>query len=133
MARYIDLVLKKPVWFIVMLIVITVALGSGLKKIEFDSSVDAMMPQRDSEYLDNQKVKEIYGNNGKFMIMGVAPDDLWEVGTLKQINQLINDIEEYKDFDKKKEDKRLHTFKSLIGDEPVSLLQLRQVYMNDSQ
>ena len=131
MARYIDLVLKKPIWFILLLVVITVVLGSGLNKVKFDSSVDAMMPKRDSEYLENQKVKEIYGNNGKFMLMGVNPDDLWEAGTLKKINQLISDLEEYKDFDEEKEDKRLHTFKSLIGEEPVSLLQLRQVYMND--
>src|SRR6056297_2061364 len=118
MARYIDLVLKKPLWFIIALIVITVVLGAGLKKLEFDSSVDAMMPQRDSEYLENQRVKEIYGNNGKFMIMGVNPDDLWEAGTLKQINQFINDIEEYKDFNGEKEDRRLNTFKSLTGEKP---------------
>ncbi|HMB20564.1 MAG TPA: hypothetical protein VKQ10_05810, partial [Spirochaetota bacterium] len=131
MAKYIDLVLKKPVLFITILLMVTVILGSGLGKLKFDSSVDAMMPKRDSEYLENQKLKEIYGNNGKFMIMGVSPDNLWNPETLEEINQLINDIEEYSEFNKEKEDNRLQSFKSLVSKKTISLLELRRIYNDD--
>ncbi|MFW5771471.1 MAG: efflux RND transporter permease subunit, partial [Spirochaetota bacterium] len=131
MAKYIDLVLKKPVLFIAVLLIMTVILGTGLGKLRFDSSVDAMMPKRDSEYLENQKLKEIYGNNGKFMIMGVSPGNLWNSETLEEINQLINDIDEYSQFNKEKEDKRLKSFRALTSRKSISLHELRKIYNDD--
>jgi predicted RND superfamily exporter protein len=116
MDWYISFVLRRPKTVLVALAVITVLLSIGIKKLRFENSIDAMMPKRDGEYLYNEKIKKVYGNLGKFVILGVSQHNLWDYGTLKEIDDLISDIEEYGEFDEKRENSRIERLDSISGD-----------------
>jgi predicted RND superfamily exporter protein len=73
------------------------------------------MPRNDEEYLYYNKVKEVYGDNGRFIIISVSDKNLWSPGTLGKMDALIRDLEEYKEYDEKKESLRLLNLDSLIA------------------
>jgi len=78
------------------LLAITAALSYGIRNLEFNSSVEAFMPKNDEDYIKYTKTREVFGDNGRFMIMVVSADDLWHPSTLEKINELLTDIEEFK-------------------------------------
>lgn len=130
MDWYISFVLKRPKAVLIALVVITVILSTGIRKLSFENSIDAMMPKRDGEYLYNEKIKKIYGNLGKFVILGVSHRNLWDYGTLKKIDDLISDIEEYGEFNEKRENSRIERLDSISG-ESISYRGLIDAFADD--
>ena len=88
MVRYIKLVLTYPVCVLITLLAVTIILALGIPRLEFDSSADVMMPRHDEQYLYYQKVKDIYGNIGTFVIMNVTSDNIWTPGFFVEMNNL---------------------------------------------
>jgi predicted RND superfamily exporter protein len=115
MNRYIDFALKRPILVLCILAIVTLILSPGMMKLEFDNSIDVFMPRNDEEYLYYNKVKEVYGDNGRFIIISVSDKNLWSPGTLRKMDELIRDLEEYKEYDEKKESLRLLKLDSLIA------------------
>lgn len=108
--NYLNFILKRPLFPVLGLLAITIWLALGILKIEFDSSIESFMPKHDAEYIEYSHVKEVYGDNDRFVQISIAHPDLWSARALDLINKLLIDIEEYEDFDKKKEDRRLEKF-----------------------
>ena len=98
-----------------MLLLITMALAPGMKRLVFDNSIDSLMPKNDHEYIYYNEVKKIYGDNSRFVIMAVSDHDLWSQETFRKFDDLISDIEEYEDFDEKREELRLKRFDKLAS------------------
>ncbi|MBW2673232.1 MAG: hypothetical protein JRD89_07435, partial [Deltaproteobacteria bacterium] len=115
MNRYIHFVLRRPVPILILLAILTAVLVPGISKLEFDNSVESFMPKSDHEYIYYNELKEIYGDNGRFAIMAVSSDDLWSAETLQTLDLLISDLEEYKDFNEKRETLRLKKFDSIAA------------------
>lgn len=130
MDWYISFVLRRPKAVLIALVVITVILSTGIRKLSFENSIDAMMPKRDGEYLYNEKIKKIYGNLGKFVILGVSHRNLWDYGTLTKIDDLISDIEEYGEFNEKRENSRIERLDSISG-ESISYRRLIDAFADD--
>ena len=82
-------------------------LSSGLTKLRFDNSVEVFMPQNDSEYAFYNESKNIYGDNGRFIIMSATHPNLWSLEAFQMLDGLITDIEEYKEYNKTLEENRL--------------------------
>ena len=115
MNKYLDFVIRKPLAAISLVIVTSIILGSGIFNLEFDSTIESMMPKNDKEYKLNQEIKKIYGNNGEFIILCISSDDILQHDLLESINNLHNDIDEYKEFDEEKESGRLRKFNELYS------------------
>nr|MBP7584448.1 hypothetical protein [Spirochaetota bacterium] len=113
MEKYIELVLNRPKTVLAILLLVTIALGSGIPKLRFDTSVDVMMPQHDEQYLYNEEVKKVYGNNGKLIVMNLSAPNLWSREFFQNVDRLTDDIEEYRTFDEEKENGRLEKFRAL--------------------
>ncbi len=107
MNRYIALVLAWPKSVLLILLIITVILSGGLKRLRFDNSVEVFMPQNDSEYQFYNESKTIYGDNGRFIIMSITHPRLWSPEAFRLMDTLVIDIEEYKDYDQTREENRL--------------------------
>ncbi len=129
--KYIRFIISRPGATVLAIVLITIAFGTGLPKLRFDNSLDSMMPSKDPEYLRNEEVKKIYGNNGKFIIMDVAPDRLWSGARLLEFESLIGDIEEYRDFDGTREAERRRAFLSVTEHAPVGRDELLARFEND--
>ena len=63
--KYIDTVITYPKTTFIITLIITVILFFGLLKIEFDNSMDVLMPGQDEEYLYYKKVQETYAISAK--------------------------------------------------------------------
>lgn len=131
MKRLLSIVLTYPKATIAIIMGITLLLGSGLFKIQFDSSLDAVMPKHDPDYLLNEEVKKIYGNNGKFIIIDLAADDMLQPEILQQVGNLHDDIEEYRRFDETREMNRLAILQKLSHKKNMSKQQLLDAFSND--
>ncbi|MGM0452778.1 MAG: efflux RND transporter permease subunit [Thermodesulfobacteriota bacterium] len=111
MARFINaylrVVLRFPKVFLLGLLGMTLLLGGGVFKLTFDHSIEAFMPEGDPDYIQYEKTKEIYGDNDRFMIMAVSAAPLWSAQSLDRMNDLLRDIEAFKDFDGQLENQRL--------------------------
>ncbi|HSV96665.1 MAG TPA: efflux RND transporter permease subunit [Spirochaetota bacterium] len=129
--RYIRFIINRPGTIVAVIVLITIALGAGLPKLRFDNSLDSMMPSRDAEFLLNEEVKKTYGNNGKFIIMDVAPDNIWSDERLLEFDNLISDIEEYRDFDEAREAGRRQKFLSIAAGAPFNREELLEHYKDD--
>jgi predicted RND superfamily exporter protein len=92
MNRYISFALKHPIFVLVTMLAITILLTPGMLKLEFDNSVESFMPKNDKEYIYYNEVKELYGDNGRFVIMTVSDEDLWSFETIQKLDDLIADL-----------------------------------------
>ncbi|MBW2599051.1 MAG: MMPL family transporter, partial [Deltaproteobacteria bacterium] len=131
MNKYINFVLRRPVPILIMLVIFTAVLVSGITKLEFDNSVESFMPKNDSEYIYYTRLKETYGDNGRFIIMAVSADDLWSAETFRKLDVFIADLEEYKDFNEEKENYRLKKFDSITSQKTVRYDDLMAAFRDD--
>jgi predicted RND superfamily exporter protein len=86
-------VLKWPKLVLVGFIAVTVLLGSGIFKLNFDTSIATFLPRQDSEYQFYNQTKEIYGDCDTFVILAVSHKNLWQYEVLNNINKLLIDLE----------------------------------------
>lgn len=111
---YLNLILKRPIIPIAALVAVTIGLGLGILKIQFDSSIESFMPKHDPEYIEYMEAKKIYGNNDRFAQMSISHPKLWSAPLLATINRLMVDIEEYEDFNPAKEARRMEKFQKAV-------------------
>lgn len=130
MNRYISFALQHPIFVLVTMLSITILLTPGMLKLEFDNSVESFMPKNDKEYIYYNEVKELYGDNGRFVIMTVSDKDLWSFETIQKLDDLITDLEEYEEFDEEREGKRLENYHSILSKGEISRKKLVE-YFND--
>jgi predicted RND superfamily exporter protein len=131
MNRYIDFALRRPILILCILAILTVILSPGMMKLEFDNSIDVFMPRNDEEYLYYNKVKEIYGDNGRFIIMALSDENLWSPETLGKMDDLIQDLEDYKEYDGKKEAERLLKLDSIAERDGIAYESLLSSFQDD--
>ncbi|MCX8124388.1 MAG: efflux RND transporter permease subunit [Spirochaetes bacterium] len=130
MKQLLNIVLTYPKSVLAIIIAITIILGSGVFKIKFDSSMEAVMPKHDPEYLLNEEVKKIYGNTGKFIIIDVNASDMLQPHILMLVSHLHEDLEEYQKFDEAKEMRRLSLLQEL-SHTTVTKQNLYKTFEND--
>jgi len=93
---------------IAFLVLVTIILGLGLPKLKFENSLSGMMPQHDIEYITNEKVKSVYGNNGMFIIIDVSSPELFSSDSFIRTDNLVKDIEEYQNYNDEIERSRIN-------------------------
>lgn len=109
-ARWINFNLNHPKLILGLLLVMTVILGSGLRKLGFDPSVEYLMPRSEPVYLIGERIKSAFSNNKTLVIASVEPSqghELFSKEVFEHINKLVVEIEEYKVFDIELETRRL--------------------------
>ena len=120
MDRYIRFVLKRPVWVLAFFLIVTVILASGMIQLKFDTSITAFLPTTDIEYKNYEKAKEIYGDCDTFVILDITDNNLWQYETFRRINDLIIDLEEFKDYKPAREQQRTAALDRLLADPAVT-------------
>jgi len=110
MHKWITFSLKHPVSVILILTVLTLISFAGLKEVRIDSSTEAMMPKQSKAYQLNERAKEIFGDNKTFSITAIEAshgEELFSLKALQKLNLLVEELEEFKDFNPQLEKKRL--------------------------
>ncbi|MDY6935587.1 MAG: efflux RND transporter permease subunit [Spirochaetota bacterium] len=132
MEKYTQFVLKRPKITLLAIVIITIIFSFGLPNLEFDYSIESMMPKRDAEYRFYKKTQETFGNVSKFIIMDIFGPNLWSDKGFKDIDNLITDIEEFRDFNKEIEDTRLEKFDLISSKGRVEYDELLDEFNDDA-
>ena len=119
MNRYINFVLERPRVVIAFLLIATALLGAGIPRLGFDNSIEVMMPQQDPEYIRYEKVKDIYGNIGKYIVINLTSDKIWSEDFFVQADAFVSDLEEFKTYDEARETERLARLGAAAGHEQI--------------
>ncbi len=128
---YLNLLLTRPLIPIIGLILISIFLGAGILKLQFDSSIESFMPKHDEEYIEYSHVKETYGDNDRFIIMAVSQKDLWSADFFSAFNDFLIDLEEYQNFDAVRERLRLEKFLDACRNQLVSFREIIEAFPED--
>jgi len=131
MDRYIGLVLKRPVFVLLAFFIVTVILGAGMTKLQFDTTISTLLPQSDPEYKYYDRIKEVYGGCDAFVILSITHDNLWHTDTFKKINNLIIDIEEFEEFDPVLEKSRMAQLEQIFNQAHVTGEQIAAHFKHD--
>lgn len=116
MKSWIKFNLKHPKLMIGILLLITISALFGIRLIQFDSSVEVLMPKSDPIYRLGQRVKVVFGDSKTFTIVSVEPvkgKRLFSKQIFSVLDRMVSELEEYKEFDKEKEDQRLNAILNL--------------------
>ena len=85
------MVLDRPWLIIVVVVLLTLGALSIFPRMQFDASIDAMIPDDDPVLLDLQAVAEDFGSQELFFI-AIESDDVFNPGTLGKIAQLEQEL-----------------------------------------
>jgi len=131
MNRYIDFVLRWPKLILFILAALTIILTPGIRQLEFDNSVEAFLPKDDHEYRYYNEIRDIYGDSGRFLIMAISNGNLLSSETFVELDNFFTDLEEYKDFDEKRERARIERLDSIIAGGKISYSDLMIKFRDD--
>lgn len=92
MNRWTKIVLDRPWLVISLVIVITIITGSFLTRLEFDASIDAMIPLDDPILAEQQAVVDDFGSQ-EFFIIALEGENVFSPATLKKVAELAEKIE----------------------------------------
>ncbi|MBN2041811.1 MAG: MMPL family transporter [Spirochaetes bacterium] len=112
MKRWIEFNINHPKIIIFFLFILTIAAGFGFNNLYFDSSTEAMMPKDDINYKMGERAKEVFVDSKTFLLTAIeTPDrkDLFTYKTFYELNELVTELEEFKDFNYNLENSRLET------------------------
>ncbi|MES0491275.1 MAG: MMPL family transporter [Leptospirales bacterium] len=114
MNKYILLLIEKIIEYpkrtLLLCGLVTVAFLFGLPKVKFDSSIEFLMPRQDPSYKLGERANMAFLNGKTFMITSIEPaegEKLFSANVFQHINEMVEEIEEYKSFDRNLEDERL--------------------------
>ncbi len=131
MNRYINFVLRHPIAVLIFLALTTAVLTPGMMKLEFDNSIEAFMPLNDPDYIYYNSVKDLHGDNGRFVIMAISDEDLWSPETFQKIDSLLVDLEEYEEFDGEVELRRMEKFETILSKGSVQFGEMVTIFDDD--
>ena len=130
--KYTEFIIRWPILTIAVLLILTVVLGSGIRKVQFDASLETYVSVTDPEYKLYKKVKSIYGDVDTFVILDITHENLWSHGTFSEIDSLLTDLEEYQKYDAGREEARLGKLDSFLTEDGVRWGDLLKGFSGDA-
>jgi len=115
MNKFLNYVIRYPLPVLAIITLITILLGTGIFKLEFENSLEVMMPKRDAEYVTNEETKKVFGNTGNFLIFSLTSDKILAHEFLSDLNHFHQDIEEYITWDEEKEVNRIKRLDQILA------------------
>jgi len=91
LKRWIELVLNRPKLVIGVVVLLTIGALTLLPRLQFNASIDAMIPHDDPVLLDLQAVSEDFGSQELFFI-ALESDDVFRPSTLEKIARLEQEL-----------------------------------------
>lgn len=131
MSLFINFVLKYPKNLIFVLFVTTIILGQGILKLEFDNSIESFLPKDNEIYRLYNQSKEIYGDNGKFIVTAISGKNLWSPEFFEKNDLLHTFIEEYETFNADTEKMRLDRFNAILQKDEIYSFDLIAEFKDD--
>ena len=131
MNAYIRFIIRRPIFTLAVFACITVIFASGMLNVGFDTTVEAFLPKQDPEYTFYNHVKEIYGDTDTYVIFAVSGDRLFCPETFRQLDHMLTDMEEYRQFDNSREIRRLQLLAGFLKKDTITGAELFGAFADD--
>ena len=95
MKSCLKFVISHPLITLILLAISTALLAPGVGKLTFNNRLEAFMPKGDIDYIENQKAKEIYGDNSRYFVIAVSHPELKGELFFSLFETFIRDLEAY--------------------------------------
>ncbi|HOO70347.1 MAG TPA: efflux RND transporter permease subunit [Spirochaetota bacterium] len=112
MQKLIELILGHPRAMLVALVTVTLISVFGIFSLEFENSYETGMPQGDPTYLLGEETKKLFKDTETYLLVSIEPAKNRHIlshEVFVHINKMVDEINEYKTFNKEREDSRLKT------------------------
>lgn len=86
------IILRNKILLLTILALLTVFLGYHARKVEMSYEYAAMLPKKDKAFQDNLKFKEVFGEEGNLIIIGVQDSTFFEFNKFQKWKTLCSDI-----------------------------------------
>ncbi|HOO71904.1 MAG TPA: MMPL family transporter [Spirochaetota bacterium] len=109
--HWIRFTVEHPKIVMTLLLLATVFSLAGLPGLRFDPSTEAMMPHDDQAATVGEREDVLFGDSGSFFVTAIEPAPgfgLFSQAVFIHLNALVSEIEEFREFDKEVEDRRLN-------------------------
>ncbi|HSH20676.1 MAG TPA: efflux RND transporter permease subunit, partial [Draconibacterium sp.] len=90
--RVSGIVLRYRILLITILALITIFFAFQARKVEMSYEYAAMLPKKDKAFQDNLKFKEVFGEEGNLIIIGIQDSTFFEFEKFQKWKALCNDI-----------------------------------------
>ncbi len=110
MRRWIEFNVRHPFIVFIIILGVTALSGFGFKRLYFDGSTEALMPKEDMAYKLGERAKEVFLDSRTFMMTAIETtggSKLFSPEVFAVINSMVDEIEEFKDFNREVEERRL--------------------------
>lgn len=87
-------ILRNRIAFIVLLALITIFMGYHARKVEMSYQYSALLPKKDSTYIEFQNFVKIFGNESNLMVLGIQDEGFFKLKEFKNWQKLSSQIEE---------------------------------------
>lgn len=90
--RIFEFATQRPVKTLLLLLLVTLFLGSGLSKLKIDNNQESELPKDNEIVATNDRLDEVFGEKGIILIGIKNTDSIYNQDTLTLIDQLSEDI-----------------------------------------
>ena len=90
--KYAELVTKHPIKVLLLMLLITVMIGSGLSKMTIRTNQDADLPEIDPIVATKKRIDNIFGDKTEIMI-GIHHSNIFQSSTLTKVAKISNELQ----------------------------------------
>ena len=113
--KYAELVTKHPIKVLLLMLFITVIIGSGLSKMTIRTNQDADLPENDPIVATKKRIDDIFGDKTEIMI-GIHHSNIFQSSTLAKVAKISNELKRV-DFVVPDQINSLATVNNVVGKE----------------
>ena len=87
-------ILRNRIFLLCLLAVITAFMAYQAQKVEMSYEYAQLLPRKDSAYVDYQKFREVFGEEGNLIVVGLQDPDFFEINHFKEWQLLCDKLEQ---------------------------------------
>ena len=118
MYKFFEKLLNKPRASLAVLGIVSLISITGIFLLEYDNSYETGMPKGDPDYILGEQTKKLFKDTETYLLLSIEPaagKQLLTHETFVHINRIVDEINEYKVFNRQKEDLRLKNILQKAG------------------
>ena len=128
-----EIILKCRLVLIIIIGAITAFMGYHLQFIEISYDLASVVPEDDTEMINLQAFKELFGEDGNIMAIGVQDSSLFELKNFNRFRTLADELKDLNLFNNELDTITLIEWPQIIIEKPKQLIELNFEYANDYQ
>ena len=88
------IILRNRIAVLIILALITIFMGFQAKRVEMSYEYSQLLPKKDSAYVDYQRFRDLFGEEGNLIVVGIEDPNFFELSHFRNWQDLNRDLKE---------------------------------------